>query len=122
MTGVLFGEVFAFKNMAKVCSAVGALDLRSYSIGVRQSFNGTGNFFVKTRPPAVRLKLIFGPIKRFAAPFADVGSFFPECKVFAGERRLSSFVDYDAFLGWSKVFGLLRRRHKNPLKPMIVHQ
>ena len=63
------------------------------TIGVRRSLNRAWNFFIEAGPTAVSLKLVFRAVQGGSAAFADVGAFFPESVVFAGEGHFGAFVD-----------------------------
>jgi hypothetical protein len=94
--------MFTREYVAKMGAAVGALDLCSFAVGVGESLYCAGDFFVEAWPAAVCFEFAFGTVEFGAATFTDIGAFVPECIVFAGERHLCAFVDYDLFLFWGK--------------------
>ncbi len=97
MPRVLLGEALADEDMPEVGAAIGALNLRAYTIWVGEAFNGAWDFFVEAGPAAVGFKLGFGAVEFGAAAFADIRAFVPEGVVFAGEGHLSALVDDDLF-------------------------
>jgi len=90
--------VLANEDVPQVGAAVDALDFRSPSIRVRQSFYCTWDFIVKTWPSTVCFKLVFRTVQFCSAAFANVGAPFPEGVVFAGEGHFGTFVNYDLLL------------------------
>jgi len=52
VAGIFGSEVLAGKNMTQVTAAGGTEYLGPPSVGIRNSGNSPGNFFIKTRPAA----------------------------------------------------------------------
>lgn len=83
--------------MAEVGLAVVANDFGSGSIGVGDSFDGTGDFVIKAGPATVGVKFVLGFVEWGAAAFAGVGAGFAVVVVFAGKGRFGAFVKNDGF-------------------------
>ena len=96
--------MFTREDMSKVGAAVDTLNFRSPAIRIRHSLYCAGNFVVKAWPPAIRFKLVFRTVQFGAATFADVGAFFPESVVFAGEGHFGAFVNDNLFFFRGKLF------------------
>jgi len=104
MTRIFFGKMLANEDVPQMSAAVCALDFSSFSIRVRQSFNGTRNFIVKAWPTAVCFKLVLRTVQFFAAAFANVSSFIPKRVVLACEGHFCALVNYDLVLFGGKLF------------------
>ena len=120
---VFFGEVLAREDVSKVGAAVDALDFRSPSIRVRQSFYSPWNFVVKAWPSAVCFKLVLRTVQFCSAVFANVGAFFPKRVVFACEGHFGAFMNYDLFFfraEFLKICLRLRSRQQNTTTTMCL--
>ena len=91
------------ENVPKMRAAIDALYFGSFSVRVGHSFYSPWNFVIEAWPATVRFKLVLGTIKFCAAAFTDVGAFFPESVVFAGEGHFGAFVNYDLLLFGGKL-------------------
>lgn len=98
MPSVLQSKLLTCENVPQVGSAVGALDLGTHAVGIREPFYCSGDFVIEAWPTAACFKLVFGSIKFGAAPFTYIGSLFPESIVFACKGHLGAFVDDYLFL------------------------
>ena len=58
MTCIFFSNMFTSEDVSKVSTAVDALNFRSLSVGVWQTFYCTRNFIVKAWPTTVCFKLV----------------------------------------------------------------
>ena len=52
MADILWCQVFAFKNMAKMAVAVGTEDFRSIAVGIGFPSHGALNLVIESRPAA----------------------------------------------------------------------
>lgn len=97
MSRVLLGKSFTFKDMAKVCAAIGAGDFGAYAVRVEPALYGTGNFVIKTGPAAARIKLVFGTIKWSFTTATNICTCFFVIVKFPAERCFRAFIDDDSF-------------------------
>ena len=106
-----------------MCSTFSAAYFCSYSVWVVFSGNGAWNFFIKTWPSTVCFKLAFWSIKWCPAAFADVGAFFPEGKIFAGEWCFRSLIDDDTFFffGQSLWLRFISIRQKDTFPTLTIY-
>lgn len=85
--------------MPEVPAAIGAGDFRAHAVGVERTLYCAGNFIIKTRPTAMRVKLIFRPIQRRVALTTDKHACPVLVQQLASKWQFGAFVDDDAFFG-----------------------
>lgn len=99
MANILLGQAFAGEKMTQMPSAFGAGYFRAYAVGVQAFMHRAGNLFVKARPPASRLKLHLGIVKRSPALPADVNTGLLVIDILPRKRRFRALVYDYAFFG-----------------------
>jgi len=98
MACVFRREPFADEDMTQVAAAISAQNLRPPSVSIRNVFHSTLDFVIETRPPAMRFKLVFRPVKWSIAAFAQVGAVFLIVQQRTGKRPFRTFMEDDVFL------------------------
>ena len=90
--GVFFGQLFAFKYVPQMSSAVITDDLYAASVGVDIAFNRAGNLIVKTGPATAGGELVRRAIERRITLFTNEGAGLREVVVFAYIGALGALV------------------------------
>jgi len=56
-------EPLSDEDVTQMAAAVGAQDLGTPSVGIGNVFHGALDFVIETRPPTMRFKFVFRPVK-----------------------------------------------------------
>ena len=104
MASVRRGKAFPYEYVAQMAAAVGALDLRPMTVGVRQALHGSWYLLIESRPATTSVKLVIGSIELGIAPPADIETFLIKVVVFSREGlfRALSF-DYESLLRGKRI-------------------
>ena len=96
MAGVFWGVPFAGKHVAQVRAAGVTGNFGAAAVRVHDFRYTAGNFLIKTRPAATRVKFAVRSIEWCVAAAALICAFHKPIIIFTGKRSLGAFMYDDA--------------------------
>lgn len=97
MPSIFIRKLLTHVNMTQMSITVTALNLRTPTIPIRNTFHCTRHFIIKTRPTTMCLKLILRTIKSSSTTSTNISAFLPKRIISPSKRCLCALSKNNMF-------------------------